>query len=220
MEAAIIEKIKKLLALSKCQSGNINETASAAARVSELMAKYDISFADLDTGNEVSFDFSETSIITGKKIRKWKRVLIEKVSRAFSCRSILDGQTVVVFGNEERALCVKELCDFLFGEIEYACSCWRNRNPIRKKNQSYDFKLGAATTVGDRVKNEYQQKLKFGAGAALMRIDTLQKKVREEFNKKYRSVSSPISKALNKSAYNAGKIAGMKININNTKYLT
>jgi len=50
----LLEKLAKLTALSSCPTGNVNETATAAAATARIRREYEIEMADLDCGPRIS----------------------------------------------------------------------------------------------------------------------------------------------------------------------
>lgn len=79
----VIERVKKLLALST--SPNENEAAAAAEKAQALLAEYNLSIADLKTGekkeDEVYFD--EDAEMTDS--RPWRRQLAAMTAKMFFC---------------------------------------------------------------------------------------------------------------------------------------
>jgi hypothetical protein len=83
---AVIEKVKKLLALS--QSSNANEAAVAAAMANKLMDQYRLSTAELEgTDGNVSEPIEEDDgyIYETGKITQWKSSLIMALASHYGC---------------------------------------------------------------------------------------------------------------------------------------
>jgi hypothetical protein len=80
----MIEKIKKLLALSA--SSNENEAALAAARVQEMLGKYNLTMLDLkeELNDELVTD-DETMIVTNVEPQVWQRSLRNAVAKLYFC---------------------------------------------------------------------------------------------------------------------------------------
>lgn len=82
----IIEKVQKLLALSK--SANINEAAAAAAVANRLIDQYRLSTTDLDSSTGTDFDPIEEDpeyIYQSGKITAWKSLLISVLVKHYGC---------------------------------------------------------------------------------------------------------------------------------------
>jgi hypothetical protein len=83
----IVDKVKKLLALSK--SSNPNEAAAAAARAAELMFEHKIEAADLEITGGAKRPVeavTEATLSNGDWREFWKGQLAEAVARSMSCR--------------------------------------------------------------------------------------------------------------------------------------
>lgn len=101
MEEKIVEKIKKLLALSK--SPNENEAMAAALKAQALMAKYEIDLSQIET-NEDRKIVERIYCDNGKhEMKKWKYGLATIVANNFMCKMFLYGTSVVFYGYEEDA---------------------------------------------------------------------------------------------------------------------
>ena len=85
---AVLSKVQKLFELSN--SPNENEAALAAAKARELLARYNLSMADLpmDEANS-AFTPIETSVRVGKAVRNWVKGLLIQVSEGFECQHII-----------------------------------------------------------------------------------------------------------------------------------
>lgn len=101
MEEKIVEKIKKLLALSK--SPNENEAMAATLKAQALMAKYEIDLSQVET-NEDRKIVERIYCDNGKhEMKKWKYGLATIVANNFMCKMFLYGTNVVFYGYEEDA---------------------------------------------------------------------------------------------------------------------
>lgn len=92
----IIKKINKLLALSDTDKNNSEQEAiSASLKVQKLLAKYNLSLADV-TGErqEEEVEQSIADVGIGKK---WKFILAEAVANNFACKHFFVGREQIVF---------------------------------------------------------------------------------------------------------------------------
>ena len=94
MSLKVIQRVKKLLALS--QSSNPNEAAAAMAAAQNLIRKHQLEVADLEsqTGEvkEKPQAFENEPILSGKKVPLWKQRLFIILSSANGCKPIKTGQ--------------------------------------------------------------------------------------------------------------------------------
>lgn len=77
----LMKLLQKLHALANCPTGNVNETAAAQARMSELMLQYGIESisAQPDLQKHLALD---------KQVPVWQQNLLSVLARAAGCRSI------------------------------------------------------------------------------------------------------------------------------------
>ena len=80
----ILDRVKKLLALST--SSNVNEAANAAAAAQRLMLEHRLTEADVsDTQEGQMFELSMGAVGFASR---WKFVLVTAVARAFFCEAV------------------------------------------------------------------------------------------------------------------------------------
>lgn len=85
MTTAIIEKVQKLLALSK--SSNANEAAAAANAANKLIDTYRLSEADLECMADAGEPIEEDSeyIYESGKVTPWKTALVSHLVKHYGC---------------------------------------------------------------------------------------------------------------------------------------
>jgi hypothetical protein len=84
----VLSKVRKLFELSN--SPNENEAALAAAKARELLARYNLSIADLPTDDVNStLAATEMSVRVGKAVRSWVKGLLIHVAEGFDCEHII-----------------------------------------------------------------------------------------------------------------------------------
>jgi Protein of unknown function (DUF2786) len=84
----VLSKVRKLFELSN--SPNENEAALAAAKARELLARYNLSIAELPTdeiGSAIAA--TEASVRVGKAVRNWVKGLLLHVAEGFECQHII-----------------------------------------------------------------------------------------------------------------------------------
>lgn len=80
----ILDKLAKLKALSECRTGNVNETATAAAAMTRIMLEYEIQMADvyLDSASS-AFEIVEESVYQGESLNgfpRWQSSLLYRLA--------------------------------------------------------------------------------------------------------------------------------------------
>ena len=155
-EAKVIERIRKLLALSK--SSNEHEAATAAARATELMAEHQIAQAQLDMNTETD-PIGEYVLERGKRAVSWKVILSTALMRAFACDSIQgrrkSGVVMVIVGRQSNVAAVRYMYAYLVAELErLAAQGWRAARDRRSGARSWknSFRVNAAAVIARRLK--------------------------------------------------------------------
>ena len=152
----VIEKVRKLLALSK--SSNVNEAANAAKMAQKLMAKHAIEEAMLDESDPAEDEDIEDDLLSsmeGSRIASWKSDLGYYVSRANGCRTYHSRQRrssrIHIVGRPSDAAKARYMFAYLRNTIdELAKAASKERgNPGRTWVNS--FRRGAASEVGRRM---------------------------------------------------------------------
>lgn len=185
-EDKIIDKIKKLLALS--QSANEHEAALAAARASELMLEHQISEAKLQTTTTTEEPIEE-HVVEGsdKKCVMWKGELAERIAVTLGCKMFwlsrkLDATHKEVFtkilGRKSSVQTVEYLYLYLVAEINRLAESKYDpendeeyqraeQNGAHFSHRSHAarrwkeaFRLGATRTICNRLSAQREQTFK------------------------------------------------------------
>jgi hypothetical protein len=152
----VLDKIKKLLALSS--SSNANEAAAALARAQELMEEYGI-----DHNTVVAAEVIEEEVVRrgGLKPQAYEVYLVSILARSFGCRVILQCSLIeenarwLFIGLSHRAEIAKYLCVVLLRKLAAArrnylkdlYRCKRNT----KVRRGDEFCLGWVSTVVQKI---------------------------------------------------------------------
>jgi len=84
----VLDRVKKLLALS--QSDNENEAALAAAQAHKLLLEHNLSIADMGEGVEdTKEDIEQELVHEGGRVPRWRTYLVTGVAKAFGCSSLV-----------------------------------------------------------------------------------------------------------------------------------
>ena len=159
----ILQKIKKLLALSK--SANEHEAALAAAHAQRLLSEHNLAMADVgDTTPPEKADCQATP--STKAPPKWVVALAGVVAVAFDCRVVrFRAESKLVFvgvGPDPQVACFTY--QFLLGRLKKLSSAYiRNQFQGRvvagtiKEQFRRSYLLGAVATISQRLKDQKQQ---------------------------------------------------------------
>lgn len=164
----LLDKLAKLKALSGCPTGNVNETATAAAAMARIMLEYEIEMADLECapGDLEVVDQQVDGRESLRGFPVWQTNLLNDLAKVHHCVSYSNHRadywlwtrrtcTVLhLIGAPQDVENVRSLFAFCVGEIERLCREWGQGRPVKRRN---DFKMGAAEGVGDLVQREFDK---------------------------------------------------------------
>lgn len=166
MNIKIVEKIQKLLALSK--SSNENEAQLSLLKAQELLVKHKLSLKEVKEFKINNSSIKEKiSAITFTKA-KWKALLASVIAENFGCYFYLmtyQTNTIVFFGREEDTT----ICNIV---LEYAIDCIRSKvNKLRymhtqrgysTKGIENDFALGFIAGLQKRFEEQKHKNKEWG----------------------------------------------------------
>ena len=221
MDNKIIEKIKKLMALSK--SSNENEAELAMMRAQELLVKHHLTMNDIkdkDTKTN-KLNILEIDLIIGKRITGWKIALANVLAKNFRCETFVatmlsGGKKLRVVGGEEDAKVVEILFTYAIGFIDSRSRSIRRllrkqSETARGSTQSYitGFLEGLAT----HFENQINDNIEWG----LILVTPVE--IDDYINKKYnycksKPISINLSSGNNPDAFQKGFDDGKDFNNN------
>lgn len=157
------DKLAKLKALSECQTGNVNETATAAATMTRIMLEYQIEMAELDQPQNGEVIEKTALPASYRGFPAWQTTLLSALATVNHCKSYTSRETeyelfgkrfrhsLYLIGTEEDIDNTLRLFHFCLDEIERLCYCWSPRAAVKRKN---DFRTGAANGIAVKVLTE------------------------------------------------------------------
>ena len=232
----LLNKLSKLKALSECKTGNVNETATAAATMTRLMTEYQIEMADLQLGGSSEEQKVLTEDVTGQISRRgfpaWHVCLLTSFAAANNCVSYTNSErrfhgwsvekvsTLRLIGTREDIQNTRDLFVFCIQEIEQLCHSWAPRASVARKN---DFRYGAAVGISEKVEQERAAVLAEEKARSQVRGQTSQAlalfdRKQEAVDAKARDIGlifdrRSSSRAMSANAYEAGYRAGASLNL-------
>ncbi len=110
----VIKKINKLLALSdQSRNSSENEAIAASLQVQKLLAKYNLSMADV-TGERKEEEIEQSIADVGGG-KKWKYTLSAVVAENFACKNYVVGhEQIVFFGYKADVIAARRVFMYLF----------------------------------------------------------------------------------------------------------
>lgn len=112
---AVLEKIKKCLALSK--SANEHEAAQAMKQAQVLMKKYEVNAVDIAL-SEVSEQKADRKMAF--KLANWQWSVATMISDVFGCKTYKRGKTMMFYGIGNRAEISAYAFDVVYRQISAA----------------------------------------------------------------------------------------------------
>lgn len=198
----IISKIRKLLAMTEENGCTEGEAMTAALMAQKLMAKHNLTVADIDDDTSKG-NIVEVGYDAGTKY-KWKYRLANIIAVNFCCKVFVVGKSKIVFyGYENHAKIASDVFKFLFNTgirlaNNYYYECYKNgRETVGVKNT---FLAGFC----DGIKEVLGQQCR-----ALMLVTP--KDVEENFAEKMKgskSFKATMKIARDTQAYDDGKTEG------------
>lgn len=172
MNDDIIEKIKKLLALS--ESSNPNEAAVAYAAATKLIAKHRVDTKDLADDPIIKIALPE---LTAKKITSWKSHLFNVIGKLHGClvyidRKNFDGMFVGTIVGQKSDV---EIVRYFYASISNQIEAMKNLAMAtvgkgQGKTFSNNFKMEAVNVVVQRLR-ETQVEIKESNEQAIILVD-------------------------------------------------
>lgn len=231
----VLGKLTKLKALSECPTGNVNETATAAAAMTRLMLEYQIEMAELNIQSGTEDDAACSEEVTGETSQRgfpvWQTHLLASLADVNDCILYVQSSTSRqnwqvrrvsvqrLIGSKRDIQSTRNIFQFCLVEIEKLWRIWDSRASLARRN---DFRLGAAQGIGEKVRAERDQvmaeeKARSQAqgrqSLALAVFDRKQEnadKLAREIGLKSRQARS---RGVSATAYQAGFEAGARLNL-------
>ena len=231
----LLDKLAKLKALSECQTGNVNETATAAATMTRIMLEYQIEMADLEIDDEeASGEVLNEPILPDSHngFPLWQKTLLSALAEVNHCMSYTSHQPddwlwvrrtrsrLSVIGSARDVENTRRLFLWCIDEVQRLCEDWGQGKPVKRRN---DFKRGAASGIADKVRAERDRVLRDEQQRAGAR--GLQSLALQLFDQKQEAVGavardiglrtvSTRARRVAPDAYQAGYVAGASVELN------
>lgn len=211
----IIEKIRKLLALSN--SSNEHEAALAAAHAQRLLAEHNLAMADIETTRKPDkADTIETA--APKTMPKWVRHLTAGVSSAFDCRAIhhpANGKLTFIGVGADVQIAVYTF-SYLDRSLRMLCSSYMKQHAVgtvtnrHRELMRQSYYLGAVSTI-NRMLAAQKKETPVTAGALVPIKEGLIKQAMGEIGN-IRTMHSRRS-YINSGAYEQGQADGTRLSV-------
>jgi len=220
VQSQVLDKVKKLLALSKSPSES--EAAAALAKANVLLAKYGLSMAEVQQEEDVQ----EAVLLEKKRLRAWESFLVSVVCKAtfteaLHYRTEAIGR-ILLIGREVNIVTAQELFSYLHRVI---LILGRAYSPEIAHVDS--FRQGIVQRIGERLAEQYRKGQGLGpevdedspAGdettALVMRADAAAHTENHKFIKeKYgKTTSRKTGRRVEADSYHRGRAVGNTVNL-------
>ncbi len=231
----LLEKLAKLKALSECPTGNVNETATAAATMMRIMLEYQIQMADVDLASgSTDLDVIEETLTPEGSLNgfpRWKSSLLRTLAEVNGCECYKSSKTeyelwsrqtsthLLLIGTESDIENTRRLFFFCVHEVDRLCKAWGKGQPVKQKN---DFKIGASAGIANKVRSERKKVL--AEELARSRAQDVTSAALELFGRKDQAVqafverlnlrrSTVYARRPSEEAYHSGYQAGLNLDL-------
>ena len=216
----IIEKVRKLLALSK--SANPHESALALAKAEDLLERHrlDMTAIEMVTGQKEQIIEDDDPLFDSEKITKWEASLAHGISYLYGCTTIrVGGKVIKIIGRASDIMFVRYFVSYVTLEFFRL-----SKDAFYKKRKDYkdSWFLGATEEVLKRLKEAkaivQQTANQFAVMTVNNRYNEAQKKLDELYPQAtFNKLNAPDK--FNADAYYLGQQAGNKIKLTQDKSL-
>lgn len=230
----VMDKVRKLIALSG--SSNVHEAEVAAAAAQRLMLEYKIAESEITvetTEEDIVMDAEVYYDLHMKAPPKWHGLLLNGVARANFCEIIVnkelawDGygygtRTVYqIVGTDSDRAAVKYVYEMLRRDVERLCAAYAGPLYFDRGDRA-SFKLGAASSIASRLQREWNafrlEVQKSAHGQALAVIDKTQSALSKFMESRFPNLRKGRPVNISRlSSYQLGKQVGNEVDVGRNK---
>jgi hypothetical protein len=149
----LVDRVRKMLALSKDQAATPGEAANAAEMAAKLIDKYNLDVAALNAESGVEVEFVDEPYAVGRE--KWRMFLLNGVCRTSYCRMAMANNGVAaIVGQPHNVEVVTFLYEYLAAEVcRMADFGWETVGAGLEHPWKANFKMGATAAILGRLKD-------------------------------------------------------------------
>ncbi len=207
-DKSIIEKIRKLLALST--SPNRAEAAAALNKANELLLQYNL------TMDQVRMSSADVDPVGMRRIycavkKKWRTLLLDKIADVNLCAALFTERYVIVIGREVNAISVEVMWDYLEKVVQriHLRECPRQA----KSHYRESFKLGIASGISEKLEEQFQINTDPTQVNALVLYQNEKSRITDFLNNYGISYTTSRIEVERREAYQKGLIHGRRVNL-------
>ncbi len=217
----LIQRLQKVRALT--ESSAPGEAAAAAAKLQEILLKYNLDMEDIEEDSpEVDDRYVREDLelgATSGNMINWRRILLSGIARSLMCAAFGYQGTpkMVIVGQKHNIEIVRHFYDYLSYEISrLADVTWeRARGRTREHGRSWksSFYNGAVDVVVQRLEEKYKQVSRQDSQTRALALRSEQDLNDAVGNLIGRVGKNTVRQRHSKSGYSRGARAGKKFNL-------
>lgn len=219
--AAVIEKVQKLLALSKSQ--NANEAAAAAAAANRLIDQYRLSEADLEIAGQAEelLDEDDSYIYESGKVTPWKVSLVRVLADHYGLSYWNDnyypeGRKVSRYKLVGRKSDIV-VARYMFSWLLLECQRLSDQH-AKGQGRIYvaSYCRGFVAGVAEQLRGSREEAKKTASTSAIIKLDSRAKEAEEfmyRLHNNLRVVKSKSQSYTDPNAFSAGQTSGRNIHL-------
>ena len=219
VDQSILDKIRKVAGYT--QSSNANEAAVAAAKLTEMLLKYNLDRSEIPTEEQIDDPFTNERQAFGLRAVEWKIDLAVTIARANLCKVVISGPAITWLGRASNVEVARYIFDTVTADLERladgmwrAVRAWAKTQPDIEMPHGKTFKQqffdGANDAIRLRLSTETQRLIEAPKMNALIVVNT------QELNEYTRTVfpfltsrQAPVRNS--GGGYTLGKAAGSAV---------
>lgn len=219
--ADLIQRLQKVRALT--DSSVPGEAAAAAAKLQEILLKYNLEMEDIEEDSPVPDDKYvreelELGVTSGNMIN-WRRILLSGIARSLMCAAFgyQGTRQMVIVGQRHNIEMSRHFYDYLSSEIDrLADATWmkaRYRSREHARSWKSSFYNGAVDIVVQRLEEKYQQVSKQDSHTQALVLKNERDLDDAVGNLIGRVRKNTVRQRHSKAGYNRGVRAGKRVNL-------
>lgn len=201
----VIRKITKLLALSDLEKNpSENEAISASLAAQKLLAKYNLSIADI-TGENMTREEIEQVVADVGTGNKWKYSLSYVVAENYACKAYSHGADMIIFyGYKADILIARRVFVYLFKVGNRLANQY-----LKKYREQTEYTGGVYNSFARGFTDGVRKELEKQCTALALVIQPEVKESWDTFSAAFKTVNRSVT-AINNNAYHEGRIEGKR----------
>jgi preprotein translocase subunit Sss1 len=221
-----IEKIQKLLALSK--SPNENEASVALKMAMDMLSKHNLSMSEINVEKKETVEQEEVKF-TGKNFSTWRTLLLNAIADSHYCNILKVHGTGIyyIIGKHTNRQATLLMFQYLSNVVEFECKVNMADKALTKtegKTYANSFKLGMVHRLTQRLQEKKNSIILESKSNALIKVDpyAVSKAENQEYirNKYKVHQAQERTNNINNSAYYQGDKAGQRVGLNGSRAIT